>query len=162
MRLHRLAARQLLPVPLAEAWEFFSNPANLALITPPSLNLKPTSPLPERMHPGMIITYRISPFPRVGLLWVTEITHVLENQFFVDEQRAGPYRFWHHQHHFSAVEGGTEMRDIVHYALPFGPVGDLFGLNTVRKQVRGIFAYRREVLEQRWGTLPAPQLQAAS
>jgi ligand-binding SRPBCC domain-containing protein len=155
MRLHRLATRLVLPAPIDEAWAFFASPANLPRITPPWLNLSPTSPLPEAMHPGLIVTYNVRPFPGVELLWVTEITHVIEGELFVDEQRAGPYRFWHHQHHFRAVPGGTEMHDIVHYALPMGLIGDVLGAGTVRRRVKGIFAYRREALERRFGPMLA-------
>ena len=119
-RLRRLECRQLLPVTPAAAWEFFSRPENLARITPPDLGFEVTSPLPERMHAGMIVTYRVSPFGRLRVPWVTEITHVREPEFFVDEQRSGPYRFWHHQHHFRAVADGVEMTDLLHYRLPFG------------------------------------------
>ncbi|MBK6560345.1 SRPBCC family protein [Candidatus Amarobacter glycogenicus] len=153
MRLHRLASRQLLPIPLEEAWAFFSDPRNLATITPPSLNLKPTSALPSAMHPGLIVTYDVVPMAGLRVLWVTEITHVVDGVMFVDEQRAGPYRFWHHQHHFKAVPGGTEMRDIIHYALPLGVLGDLFGARMVKRKVQGIFDYRREVLEEKWGRM---------
>lgn len=153
-RLHRLACHQLLPLSLPEAWEFFSRPENLARITPPDLGFEVTSPLPERMYAGMIVTYRVSPFGRVGVPWVTEITHVREPEFFVDEQRSGPYRFWHHQHHFRAVDGGVEMSDLVHYQLPFGPLGDLFVARTVKRRVTKIFNYRRRMLEQLFGSFP--------
>lgn len=151
MRLHRFAASQFLPVPLEEAWPFFSDPSNLPLLTPPSLNLKPTSELPSAMHPGLIVTYNVAPFPGVRVLWVTEITHVVEGRLFVDEQRSGPYRFWHHQHHFRAIAGGTAMHDIVHYALPFGLAGDFVGARLVRERIERIFEYRREALENRFG-----------
>jgi ligand-binding SRPBCC domain-containing protein len=151
VKLHRLVSVQRLPVPLDEAWAFFSDPANLAVMTPPWLGLVPTSKVPAKAHPGLIVTYRVTPFPGMRFAWVTEITHVVEGELFVDEQRAGPYRFWHHQHHFRATPGGTEMRDIVHYALPFGPVGDLLGARSVRRRVKGIFEYRRAVLEERFG-----------
>jgi ligand-binding SRPBCC domain-containing protein len=168
MRLHRLEATQFLPIPLEQAWGFFSDPANLSQITPPGLNLKPTSKLPPAMHPGLIVTYDVAPFPGVRVFWVTEITQVVHGVLFVDEQRAGPYRFWHHQHHFRTVADGTEMRDIVHYALPFGLAGDLLGRRTVRHKVGGIFEYRREALQRIFGPAPvrspapvAPGLSAA-
>jgi ligand-binding SRPBCC domain-containing protein len=151
MRLHRLSSEQFLPIPLEEAWAFFSSPVNLERITPPWLNLKPTCPLPGEMHPGMIVTYAVAPLPGVRVNWVTEITHVVPGSLFVDEQRAGPYRFWHHQHHFRAVPGGTLMTDIVHYALPFGLAGDALGSAMVKRRVRGIFDYREEVLARLFG-----------
>jgi ligand-binding SRPBCC domain-containing protein len=154
MRLHRLETAQLLPIPPDQAWQFFSDPSKLPEITPPWLNLKPTSNLPSVMHPGLIVTYNVAPFPGARVLWVTEITQVVGGVLFVDEQRAGPYRFWHHQHHFRAVPDGTEMRDIIHYALPFGLAGDLLGRRTVRQKVDGIFEYRREASRRAFGTTP--------
>ncbi len=151
MRLHRLEADQFLPISLDEAWRFFSDPSNLPAITPPWLNLTPTSRLPTEIHPGFIVTYDVAPFPGVRVLWVTEITHVVDHVLFVDEQRAGPYRFWHHQHHFRAVAGGTEMQDVIHYALPFGLAGDILGRGTVQQKVEGIFDYRREALKHLFG-----------
>jgi ligand-binding SRPBCC domain-containing protein len=155
VRLHRLEARQVIPVPREEAWAFFSDPANLAVMTPPDLGLVPTCDVPPRMHPGLIVTYAVAGLPGLKFNWVTEITHVDEGSIFVDEQRSGPYRFWHHQHHFADAPGGTEVRDLVHYALPFGLLGDTFGYPIVRKRLHGIFAFRRKVLAERFGTTKA-------
>ena len=151
-RLRRLECRQTLPLTPAAAWEFFSRPDNLARITPPDLGFKVTSPLPERMYAGMIVSYRVSPFAGLRVPWVTEITHVREPEFFVDEQRSGPYRFWHHQHHFRTVASGVEMTDLVHYQLPFGAVGDLLAGGLVERRVTAIFAWRRKVLTELFGT----------
>jgi ligand-binding SRPBCC domain-containing protein len=142
---------QRLPISLPEAWSFFSDPRNLSRITPPSLGLEVTSDLPGVMYPGMIITYRVRPIPWVSVGWVTEITHVREPVLFVDEQRFGPYRFWHHEHHFREVEGGVEMEDIVHYALPFGPIGRVFGGPLVRRRLEQIFSFRRGFLAREFG-----------
>ena len=149
MRLHRFEVRQTLPTTLRQAWEFFADARNLARITPPSLGFEVTSELPERMYAGMIVTYRVRPFFGVPVTWVTEITHVDEPHRFVDEQRFGPYRFWHHEHHFRAVDGGVEATDRVHYALPAGG-GAIRGL-LVAPRLEEIFAYRREVLERTFG-----------
>jgi ligand-binding SRPBCC domain-containing protein len=159
MRLHRLHRTQELPLRLEDAWRFFSDPRNLGQITPPSLGFRMTSPdlLPE-IHAGMIITYRISPLPLVSLDWVTEITQARRPHFFIDEQRFGPYRFWHHQHHFEETENGVLCTDLVHYALPFGPLGRVAHALTVRRQLRQIFAYRREALN----TLFNPDITEAS
>lgn len=151
MKLHRLHRRQRLPVSPEEAWAFFSDPQNLPLITPPWLDFQLTSAVPERMHPGMILTYTIRPFLGLKVRWVTEITHVDTPHFFVDEQRFGPYRFWHHQHHFREAKGGVEVEDVVHYALPFGPLGTFAHRLTVGGQLERIFSYRCEILEQRFG-----------
>jgi len=150
-RLRRLECRQTLPLTPAAAWEFFSRPDNLARITPPDLGFEVTSPLPERMYAGMIVSYRVSPFAGLRVPWVTEITHVREHEFFVDEQRSGPYRLWHHQHHFRAVAAGVEMTDLVHYQLPFGAVGDLLAGGLVERRVARIFAFRRRVLTELFG-----------
>jgi ligand-binding SRPBCC domain-containing protein len=149
MKLHRFDALQKLPTTIERAWEFFADARNLARITPPSMGFQVTSELPEGMHAGMIITYRIRPLLGVPVQWVTEITHVDEPRLFVDEQRFGPYRFWHHQHLFREIPGGVEARDIVHYALP--PGGGLVRGTLVAPRLREIFAYRGEVLERTFG-----------
>lgn len=149
MKLHRLETRQNLPIPISRAWDFFADASNLAKITPPSMGFEVTSELPERMYAGMIITYRIRPLLGVPVRWVTEITHVNEPHLFVDEQRFGPYRFWHHQHLFRELPGGVEAHDIVHYALP--PGGGAVRRALVAPRLREIFAYRREVLERTFG-----------
>ena len=151
MTLHRLERTQVLPIPLADAWSFFSDPRNLTLITPPDLGFAITSPVPERTHPGLVITYTVTPFLGVAVRWVTEITHCVEPHLFVDEQRFGPYRFWHHQHHFREVEGGVEMRDIVHYRLPFGPLGRM-AAPFVATRLRRVFDFRRAALAARFGS----------
>jgi len=153
MKLHRLEARQKLPTTLRQAWEFFADARNLARITPPSLGFQVTSELPERMYAGMLVTYRVRPLFGVPVTWVTEITHVDEPHRFVDEQRFGPYRFWHHEHHFRAIDGGVEALDRVHYALRpgSGPVRRLL----VGPRLDEIFAYRRQVLERTFGAWQA-------
>ncbi|MDR7418436.1 MAG: SRPBCC family protein, partial [Armatimonadota bacterium] len=123
MRLQSLRTVQRLPVSIAEAWAFFSDPRNLGRITPPWMRFEVLSPLPERAYAGLLITYRVRPVAGIPVTWVTEITHMREPHLFVDEQRFGPYRFWHHQHLFREVPGGVEMEDIVHYALPLGWLG---------------------------------------
>jgi ligand-binding SRPBCC domain-containing protein len=130
---------------LEESWDFFSDPRNLSKITPPWLNLKITSDLPDKMYEGMIITYKVYPFLGIPSNWVTEITHMKERQFFIDEQRFGPYKFWHHQHHFNEVEEGIEMTDIVNYALPLDPFSRPLNGLIVRKKVEEIFAFREDV-----------------
>ncbi|HEX6747489.1 MAG TPA: SRPBCC family protein [Longimicrobium sp.] len=152
MKLHLLQATQNLPVSLSEAWDFFSDARNLARITPPSMGFEVTSALPGRMYAGMLITYRIRPLLGLPVSWVTEITHVDEPHRFVDEQRFGPYRFWHHQHLFREVAGGVEMRDLVHYALP--PGGGAVRRFLVAPRLEEIFAFRRQALERLLGPWP--------
>lgn len=154
MKLFRLRASQRLPVSLDEAWAFFSNPANLARITPPSLGFEITAALPDEIYAGMLITYRVRPIMNVPLDWLTEIKNVDKPRYFSDEQRLGPYRFWHHQHFFDEVPGGVRVRDLVHYALSFGPLSGLANALVVRRQLHTIFSYRRDVLRDLFGPSP--------
>lgn len=149
MKLHRLDALQKLPISIQEAWDYFADPHNLSRITPAWMGFEVTSPPQERMYAGMIITYRVRPLLGVAVRWITEITHVDEPRRFVDEQRFGPYRFWHHQHHFREIPGGVEAADIVHYALP--PGGGAVRRALVAPRLREIFAFRKEALERTFG-----------
>ncbi len=137
---------------MAEAWEFFSAPTNLARITPPHMKFEINYISgEEKMYAGQVIRYKLYPIPGIPVRWTTEITHVDQPNFFVDEQRFGPYALWHHQHFFKSVPGGVEMVDEVNYAIPFGLVGRLAQWLFVGKQVRNIFDYRFKVLEQLFG-----------
>jgi ligand-binding SRPBCC domain-containing protein len=149
--LHHLEQEQHLPITLQQAWDFFSSPANLDAITPPDLGFQITSPPEPEMYEGQIITYRVKIAPLVWLPWVTEIKCVEPQLSFIDEQRLGPYKFWHHRHTFQPVPGGVLMRDQVHYALPFGPLGTLAHALFVRRKLRWIFAYRKQILARRFG-----------
>ncbi len=152
---------QRLPVTSDTMWAYISTPVNLRAITPPRMDFRITSgEEPGRMYAGQIITYRVRVLPGVRVTWVTEITHVKDGEYFVDEQRFGPYRMWHHAHFLRAIEGGVEMRDRVHYVLPFGPLGRL-GAWFVKRELQGIFRHRREVLERLFGP-PPPENSDAS
>ena len=151
MKLHVLERRLEIQITLKEAWDFFSNPANLTDITPPRLGFKMTSEAPERIYPGLIMTYKVSPFFGLPVNWVTEITHVKEPEFFVDDQRLGPYKLWHHEHMFKETGGGVEAHDLVHYALPLGLLGDIAHELVVKRQLRDIFEYRSEYLARKFG-----------
>ena len=143
MSVHVLQKVQFIPVSLQEAWDFFSHPRNLAKMTPEHLNLKFTNELfGDEMYAGQVITYKIKPLLGIPLFWLTEITHVKHLEYFVDEQRFGPYSLWHHQHHFKAVEGGVEMTDIVHYKIPGWIIGDIAHQLYIKKQLQEIFEYR--------------------
>ncbi|WP_224981571.1 SRPBCC family protein [Geomonas agri] len=150
MKMYLLKQEQLLPMSLQQAWEFFVHPGNLPRITPPDLGFKITGALPEKMHAGMIVTYTVTPFLGLAVNWVTEITHLQEPHFFVDEQRFGPYRMWHHQHIFTETPQGTLMTDLVHYVLPLGILGRV-AAPLVTRRVRAIFEYRREALARELG-----------
>lgn len=151
MKIHVLERKLEVPITLNEAWDFFSNPGNLTDITPPRLGFRMTSEAPGRIYPGLMLTYTVSPFLGLPVDWVTEITHVREPEFFVDDQRLGPYRLWHHEHRFEEIEGGVEVRDLVHYALPLGPLGEIAHELMVKKQLRDIFEYRSEYLTRKFG-----------
>ncbi len=149
MKLYQLKTSQKLPISIQTAWEFFSNPTNLSKITPPWLNFEVRTKLPEKMYCGMIITYFVRPLLNIPQTWVTEITHVNQPNYFVDEQRFGPYKFWHHQHSFTITEdGGVIMDDIVSYVIPFGFLGRIINYFIVSKKVKEIFDYRKTVLEK--------------
>lgn len=146
---------QKMPISLDQAWEFFSNPSNLKEITPSQLGFKIISKHHGgKMYAGQIIEYIVKPILGIPLYWMTEITQVVDKQYFIDEQRFGPYSLWHHQHHFKAIEGGVEMTDIVHYKLPFWMLGDLAHWLFVQKQVRKIFEFRFTATEERLGVWP--------
>ena len=152
MAVYSIKTVQRMPVSLAHAWDFFSSPANLQTITPPYMGFTIISQHHgDKMYPGQIIEYKVTPLLGIPLYWMTEITHVQEECFFVDEQRFGPYSLWHHQHHFKAIEGGVEMTDIVHYKLPLWWLGDLANALFVKKQLAGIFEYRKKKVEEIFG-----------
>lgn len=154
MKVYRLETTQRVPGSIESAWHYFSDPRKLREITPPGMGFEITSPLPERMYEGMIISYVVRPLLGIPAQWVTEITHIAEGRLFVDEQRFGPYRFWHHEHHFSEIPGGVEMRDIVHYVVPFGWVGRIANVLFVRPTLDDIFAYRKRAIARLFGEMP--------
>lgn len=134
---------QTIPVTLDQAWDFFSNPANLQTITPDNMGFRVISKHQgDKMYPGQVIEYKVSPLLGIPLYWMTEITHVEDRKFFVDEQRFGPYSLWHHQHHFRETVQGVEMTDIVHYKLPLWFLGDIAHALFVKKRLEEIFEYR--------------------
>ena len=144
-----------MPIGMDQAWEFFSSPDNLKNITPDNLGFNIVSKHHgEKMYAGQIIEYIVKPILGIPLYWMTEITQVADQQYFIDEQRFGPYSMWHHQHHFKAIEGGVEMTDIVHYKLPFWFLGDIANVLFVRKQLQGIFDFRFEATEKKFGIWP--------
>lgn len=152
MKIYSFERIQLLPIDITTAWEFFSSPKNLRTITPDYLSFEITGDaLPDKMYTGTIITYTIKPLFGIPVTWATEIKHISESKFFVDEQRFGPYHFWHHKHFFREITGGVEMRDLVHYVLPFGIFGQMAHALFVSKQLEGIFKYREEKLTEIFG-----------
>ncbi len=152
MAFYQLIKTQKLPASISEIWSFISAPANLKEITPKHMGFIVTgSTVEEKMYPGMIITYKVSPLLGIKLNWVTEITHVKNFEYFVDEQRIGPYSMWHHQHKIEAIEGGVLMTDIITYQPPMGILGALANSLLIKNQLQQIFDYRTVALEKRFG-----------
>ncbi len=151
-KVYSLKTVQQLPITLEQAWDFFSSPANLKEITPDNLGFKINSQHHgDKMYAGQVIEYTVSPVLGIPMYWMTEITHVEDKKYFVDEQRFGPYSMWHHQHHFKATANGVEMTDIVHYKLPFWFLGDIANMLFVKQQLKTIFDYRFKIVEKKFG-----------
>lgn len=152
MAVHSLKTVQCIPAPLKTVWNFFSDPSNLQTITPASLKFKVISKHHgDHIYPGQIIEYRVKPVLGIPVYWMTEITHVKEGAFFVDEQRKGPYEFWHHQHHFKEITGGVEMTDIVHYRSPGWILEPMIDRLIVSPKLDNIFLFRLKVVERLFG-----------
>ena len=146
--------KQLINTNIDDLWSFISSPKNLERITPDSMEFKITSNNEDQvMYPGMIISYKITPLLNFPLRWVTEITHVKEKEFFVDEQRLGPYRMWHHEHIFKIKEDGVLMTDIITYIPPFGLLGKLANHLFIKRLINKIFDYRSQTIEQLFNPL---------
>ncbi len=150
MAFYQFHSEQQLNASLTEVWDFISSPANLKEITPDYMGFDITSKTTGQMYPGMIISYKVSPMLGIKTDWVTEITHVKEQSYFVDEQRVGPYCLWHHQHIIEANEVGVLMKDIVTYQPPFGFLGAMANTFFIEKKLKEIFDYRRVVLEKKY------------
>jgi len=152
MAFYQFIETQKLPVGIQQIWDFVSSPLNLKEITPDQMGFLVTNDIADqKMYPGMIITYKVSPLLGIKLNWVTEITHVKELEYFVDEQRIGPYAMWHHEHKIEPIEDGVLMTDIVSYQPPFGFIGAMANEFMIKKQLRRIFAYRTIAFEKRFG-----------
>jgi len=153
--LYRVHKKIEIKATLTVAWKFFSDPTNLKFLTPPSLKMQITSPVESEIYPGMIIVYKVHPILSIPLTWVTEITHVERERLFVDEQRYGPYKLWHHQHFFKETSQGVLIEDVVDYILPFGVLGRVAHAVMVSKQLEDIFSFRAEYLRGRFGAIDA-------
>lgn len=148
-KVYSLKKMQLLSADIDKVWDFFSNPANLQQITPGKMGFMVISKNHgEQLYPGQLIEYTIKPLFGIPLYWMTEITHVENKKYFVDEQRFGPYSLWHHQHHFKKVGAGVEMTDIVHYKIPFWFLGDIANSLLVKQQLNEIFDYRFKKIQE--------------
>jgi ligand-binding SRPBCC domain-containing protein len=151
-KVYLLKRTQIINAQIDDVWEFFSNPSNLKNITPQELGFKIIGQNDgSKMYTGKIIEYTVRPLLNIPVYWMTEITYVEEKKYFIDEQRFGPYSFWHHQHHFRQIESGIEMTDIVHYKIPFWFVGDIANALFVQKKLNKIFDFRLARTEEHFG-----------
>lgn len=149
MSVHIIEQKQQVNRQLDEIWDFFTHPKNLSTITPDYMNFRITSPPHEGdVYPGQIITYKVSPLFKIPMFWMTEITHVIPKKLFVDEQRKGPYKLWHHEHIFEENANGVLMTDRVHYELPLGILGNIAHSVMVKKQLKEIFNYRKNKINE--------------
>ena len=152
MAVFQLKTEQKIPADLAEIWDFISSPSNLKRITPDHMGFEITSgELTEKMYPGMIIKYKVKPLLGIAMNWVTEITHVVEQEYFVDEQRVGPYAMWHHEHKLKKIDGGVLMEDLITYRPPLGYLGNIANSLIIKRQLKGIFEYRKKAVEEIFG-----------
>jgi ligand-binding SRPBCC domain-containing protein len=151
MSTFRLETKQEIKASLEEVWDFITSPKNLKHITPPHMGFDILTPnLPDKMYQGMMIEYKVKPILGIPMKWLTEITHVQELEFFVDEQRSGPYNLWHHQHHIKATPNGVLMTDIVHYRPPMGFIGDIANAVLIKNQLKQIFDFRTVAVDKRF------------
>ena len=153
MKIYTLQAKQNLPITMEEAWRFLSDPKNLKIITPDYMGFNIQSGADRPMFAGQIIEYLVTPILGIKTKWVTEITHVVDKEYFVDEQRFGPYALWYHKHFIKEIDGGIEMEDLLHYKLPFGFLGQLAHPFLVKPKLDEIFEYRKNKLVELFGTL---------
>ena len=166
MPIFRLNASQTLTTDIETAWGFFSDPHNLAVITPPEMRFQITGDPPSAIHPGLIITYHLTPLPIIPLRvsWATEIARVNAPHFFADDQIAGPYALWHHEHHFQEVEDGVLATDHIHWTLPLDPISSPIANLAVVPQLRHIFRFRAAKLRETFGdansTAPTLKIRA--
>jgi len=159
MSVHSIKTIQKIPGDINAIWQFFSKPENLPVITPPWLRLKVTSQYHGPIiYPGQIIEYTVCPIASIPLYWMTEITQVIPQQLFVDEQRYGPYSLWHHQHHFVQIAGGVQMTDIVHYKIPLGFLGEIANQLYVHNRLKQLFIFRFHKAAELFGKWPGQEI----
>ena len=151
MKVNKLIYSQKLPIDMNDAWDFLSSPDNLKLITPESMSFEIIDWDKKKAYPGQIIQYTLNPGFGIKMIWVTEITQVKENSYFIDEQRFGPYSFWHHKHFIKKIDNGVLMEDIIHYKIPFGFLGRILNTIYVQNKLKKIFRYRENKLNEIFG-----------
>ena len=153
MKIFKIYTKQKLPITIEEGWGFLSNPKNLSCITPNYMKFKITDCDFKPVYQGQIIQYTVRPLLNIPLKWVTEITHVVNENYFVDEQRFGPYSLWHHKHFLREIDGGIEMEDIIHYKMPLGFIGEFLNSLFIKNQLKEIFEYRKNKLIEIFGEI---------
>jgi len=153
MKIFKIHTKQKLPITIEEGWGFLSNPKNLSCITPNYMKFKITDCDFKPVYQGQIIQYTVRPLLNIPLKWVTEITHVVNENYFVDEQRFGPYSLWHHKHFLRDIDGGIEMEDIIHYKIPLGFIGEFLNFLFIKNQLKEIFEYRKNKLIEIFGEI---------
>ena len=153
MKIFKIHTKQKLPITIEEGWGFLSNPKNLSCITPNDMKFKITDCDFKPVYQGQIIQYTVRPLLNIPLKWVTEITHVVNENYFVDEQRFGPYSLWHHKHFLREIDGGIEMEDIIHYKIPLGFIGEFLNFLFIKNQLKEIFEYRKNKLIEIFGEI---------
>jgi ligand-binding SRPBCC domain-containing protein len=151
MKIYTLHKKQQLPISLDEAWNFLSNPSNLKIITPDYMSFNIVSTIDRPLYTGQIIQYIVTPLLGIKTQWVSEITHISEKKYFVDEQLYGPYALWHHKHFIKEIEGGVELEDIIDYKVPLGILGQLVHPFLVKPKLEEIFSYRQQKLIELFG-----------
>ena len=152
MAFYQFERQQKINATKEEVWDFISSPANLKKITPSYMGFDITSKNTEdKMYEGMLISYIVKPMFNIKTNWLTEITHIKDGFFFIDEQRMGPYKMWHHQHFIEEIPNGVLMKDIVSYIPPFGLLGAIANKLIIRSKLEQIFAFRKEALEKKYG-----------
>lgn len=151
MKIYSLHKTQKLPISLDEAWEFLSNPKNLKIITPDYMSFNIISKIDRPIYIGQIIQYIVTPLLGIKTKWVSEITHIQEKKYFVDEQMYGPYSLWHHKHFIKEINGGVELEDIIDYKVPLGIIGQLIHPILVKPKLEEIFSYRQKKLIELFG-----------
>ncbi len=151
MAFYQLKRTQEIAATVSEVWDFISSPRNLKVITPEYMGFEiQSSDLPDKMYPGMLIRYKVNLLPWLPSSWVTEITQVKEQRYFVDEQRVGPYKIWHHQHFIEPTNNGVLMTDLVSYQPPMGLLGRLVNALWIQSELTKIFNYRTQAIDRQF------------
>lgn len=143
----RLSTEVVLAAPINEVFPFFSRAHNLNELTPPNMSFTILTPEPIEMAEGLLIDYKLR-VKGLPIRWASRICVWDPPRRFADEQMRGPYKWWHHEHTFESIEGGTVARDCVHYGVTGGA---LVHAMFVEPDLRKIFSYRHTKMVERFG-----------